>query len=75
MQLTLEQALSTLLRTPIAIVGCGRTDTGVHASDFYAHFDVKTGEEDIECSADKMSEILEKDLEALGGEGYNMILH
>ena len=39
-QLTLEQALSTLLRQPIAIVGCGRTDTGVHASDFYAHFNV-----------------------------------
>lgn len=39
-QLTLEQALTTLLRTPIAIVGCGRTDTGVHASDFYAHFDL-----------------------------------
>ncbi|MCQ2282088.1 MAG: tRNA pseudouridine(38-40) synthase TruA [Bacteroidales bacterium] len=38
-QLTIEQALSTLLRTPIAIVGCGRTDTGVHASDYYAHFD------------------------------------
>lgn len=38
-QLTLEQALSTLLRSHIAIVGCGRTDTGVHASDFYAHFD------------------------------------
>ncbi len=39
-QLTLEQALSTLLRQPVAVVGCGRTDTGVHASDFYAHFDV-----------------------------------
>ncbi len=39
-QQTLESALSTLLRTPIAIVGCGRTDTGVHASDFYAHFDL-----------------------------------
>lgn len=38
-QETLEKALSTLLRTPIAVVGCGRTDTGVHASDFYAHFD------------------------------------
>lgn len=38
-QQTLEQALSTLLRQPIAIVGCGRTDTGVHAADFYAHFD------------------------------------
>ena len=40
-QETLEKALSTLLRQPIAVVGCGRTDTGVHASDFYAHFDVQ----------------------------------
>ena len=39
-QFTLEQALGTLLRKPIAIVGCGRTDTGVHASDFYAHCDL-----------------------------------
>ena len=38
-QETLEKAFTTLLRQPIAIVGCGRTDTGVHASDFYAHFD------------------------------------
>ncbi len=38
-QQTLEEALSTLLRTPIVLVGCGRTDTGVHASDYYAHFD------------------------------------
>lgn len=50
-QLTLEKALSTLLRTPIAVVGCGRTDTGVHASDFYAHFDVgeNLGVEESEC--------------------------
>ena len=39
-QQTIEAALSTLLRQKIAILGCGRTDTGVHASDFYAHFDV-----------------------------------
>lgn len=38
-QQTIEEALSTLLREPIGIVGCGRTDSGVHASDFYAHFD------------------------------------
>ena len=38
-QETLEKALTTLLRMPIAVVGCGRTDSGVHASDFYAHFD------------------------------------
>lgn len=40
-QETLEKALSTLLRQPIAVVGCGRTDTGVHASDFYAHFELR----------------------------------
>lgn len=39
-QETIEKALSTLLRTPISIVGCGRTDSGVHARDFYAHFDL-----------------------------------
>ena len=39
-QQTLETTLGILLRQPIAVVGCGRTDTGVHASDFYAHFDV-----------------------------------
>lgn len=35
----IENALSTLLREPIDAVGCGRTDTGVHASFFTAHFD------------------------------------
>ncbi|NCD71604.1 tRNA pseudouridine(38-40) synthase TruA [Mucilaginibacter agri] len=46
----LNQALSTLLRQPIDTLGCGRTDTGVHAKQFYAHFDIppqplKGGEE------------------------------
>ena len=38
-QETLEKALSTLLRKKIGVVGCGRTDTGVHASQYYLHFD------------------------------------
>ena len=39
----LEKALSTITRESIAITGAGRTDTGVHASYFVAHFDsVKT---------------------------------
>ncbi|MCR4660094.1 MAG: tRNA pseudouridine(38-40) synthase TruA [Bacteroidales bacterium] len=38
-QEAVETALSTLLRSATSVVGCGRTDTGVHASDFYAHFD------------------------------------
>ncbi len=38
-QATIEEKLSLLLRKPIEIVGCGRTDTGVHAKEYYAHFD------------------------------------
>jgi tRNA pseudouridine38-40 synthase len=36
----LNKALSTLLRQPIETTGCGRTDAGVHATQFFAHFDV-----------------------------------
>ena len=36
----LDDALTIVLREPIETTGCGRTDTGVHARDFYAHFDV-----------------------------------
>lgn len=35
----LNKALSTLLRQPIETIGCGRTDTGVHAKEYFAHFD------------------------------------
>lgn len=38
-QETLEGALSTILRQKIELVGCGRTDTGVHARYYVAHFD------------------------------------
>ncbi|MEO6631414.1 MAG: tRNA pseudouridine(38-40) synthase TruA [Mucilaginibacter sp.] len=41
-QEVLDKALSTVLRQPIETVGCGRTDTGVHAREFFAHFDVET---------------------------------
>jgi tRNA pseudouridine38-40 synthase len=34
-----EKALSTILREEIAVVGAGRTDTGVHASFYVLHFD------------------------------------
>ncbi len=38
-QQTIEEALSTLLREDIDVVGAGRTDTGVHAVFYVAHFD------------------------------------
>ena len=38
-QQILTDKLSELLGEKLEIVGCGRTDTGVHAKEFYAHFD------------------------------------
>lgn len=38
-QQVLEETLSTLLREEIKLTGAGRTDTGVHAKQLFAHFD------------------------------------
>ncbi len=38
-QQTIEEALSTILRESVEVVGAGRTDTGVHAAFYVAHFD------------------------------------
>ncbi len=38
-QETINKSLSILLKTNIDIVGAGRTDTGVHAKQMFAHFD------------------------------------
>lgn len=34
-----QEKLSLIIGRSIEVVGCGRTDTGVHAKDYYAHFD------------------------------------
>ena len=40
-QEVINKAISTILRQEINIVGAGRTDAGVHASQMFAHFDVE----------------------------------
>ncbi|MBA6156337.1 tRNA pseudouridine(38-40) synthase TruA [Tenacibaculum sp. S7007] len=35
----INKAISTVLREEIIVVGAGRTDTGVHASQMFAHFE------------------------------------
>ncbi|MES2398303.1 MAG: tRNA pseudouridine(38-40) synthase TruA [Bacteroidota bacterium] len=50
-QQVLNEMLSRLLNEPIVITGCGRTDTGVHASEYFAHFDSTI--EDLEINQDK----------------------
>jgi tRNA pseudouridine38-40 synthase len=50
-QQVLNQMLSRLLNEPISIAGCGRTDAGVHASEYFAHFDSTIN--DLEINQDK----------------------
>ena len=42
---TLDTAMGMMLGLggPIKLVGCGRTDAGVHAADYVAHFDLPDG--------------------------------
>ena len=60
-QETLNKALSLLLRTPIDATGAGRTDTGVHALQMFAHFDYE-GELDISILLKKLNAYLPKDI-------------
>ena len=61
-QESIENALTTLLRKPVSIVGAGRTDAGVHAKLMIAHFDWETPIEDLAFLAEKMNRILPKDI-------------
>jgi tRNA pseudouridine38-40 synthase len=45
----LEKGLGILLLKGIGVNGCGRTDTGVHASEFYAHFDIDEASMILSC--------------------------
>lgn len=61
-QRTLEQALSTLLRTSIEMTGAGRTDTGVNASYYVAHFDVPEPIDDPQRILYKLDFLLPPDI-------------
>ncbi|MEX2597991.1 MAG: tRNA pseudouridine(38-40) synthase TruA [Salibacteraceae bacterium] len=61
-QETLNNAISTIIRKEIYCVGCGRTDTGVHAQQFYAHFDVTQAIENTSQLTYKANRVLPKDI-------------
>lgn len=58
----LEAALATALQQKIDTTGAGRTDTGVHALQFFAHFDVEKKIVDIENLIYKLNTILPADV-------------
>lgn len=61
-QETLERAFSVVLRQNISITGCGRTDTGVHAEFYVAHFDTYDINGKIGDLIHKMNSFLPKDI-------------
>lgn len=61
-QAELNQKLSLLLGEEINMVGCGRTDTGVHAREFYAHVDLKMIPQNISDLLFKLNRFLPEDI-------------
>ncbi|AOW20404.1 tRNA pseudouridine(38-40) synthase TruA [Urechidicola croceus] len=57
----INDGLSKLLRTPINIMGAGRTDAGVHASQMFAHFDIEN-EFDTQLILDRLNNFLPEDI-------------
>lgn len=58
----IEEALSTLFRSSVSIVGAGRTDTGVHARMMVAHFDWDEVIADFPFLVEKLNRLLPKDI-------------
>ncbi len=61
-QQTLEEALAKLRREPVNVTGAGRTDTGVHASYYVAHFDATAPIDDLALALFKLNRILPDDI-------------
>jgi tRNA pseudouridine38-40 synthase len=60
-QETMNKAFSTILNSEISLMGAGRTDTGVHAKEMYAHFDFDAPF-DIPNLIHKLNSFLPKDI-------------
>ena len=55
----LDRALSTYFRQEVVSLGCGRTDAGVHATQFYAHIDlVNVSEQQVKRSVTGINALL-----------------
>lgn len=63
-QQKINEALEILFKTDIMITGCGRTDTGVHAKEFFAHIDLDMDSVSfpIEQLEYKLNSILDDDI-------------
>jgi tRNA pseudouridine38-40 synthase len=61
-QTQIDKCLSILIRENINSIGCGRTDTGVHAKNFILHFDADKIIEDIKDLVYHLNKMLPKSI-------------
>ncbi len=57
----IEHCLSQLFASPVSIMGCGRTDAGVHASCYYFHTDLPA-DVDKQNTVFKLNKMLSRDI-------------
>jgi len=74
-QQCLEKALSTITRESIIVMGAGRTDTGVHASYFVAHFDSSQPNLDHPDLTHKLNSFLPESVSIFGISKVNPEAH
>ncbi|MFD0991369.1 tRNA pseudouridine(38-40) synthase TruA [Mariniflexile jejuense] len=60
-QEVIEKGLSVLLKETVSIMGAGRTDTGVHAKQMFAHFDTDVVFDEVNLTY-KLNSFLPKDI-------------
>ncbi|MEG2849017.1 MAG: tRNA pseudouridine synthase A, partial [Bacteroidales bacterium] len=61
-QAELQKALATLLKEPVSVTGAGRTDSGVNAFNYIAHFDCQIIVQDVNHLLYKLNAILPKEI-------------
>ena len=61
-QQELNEKLSILLREAIYVVGSGRTDTGVHCAQQFAHFDTSASQIDVKNLCRRLNAFLPNDI-------------
>ena len=60
----LEEGISRIFNEKISVTGAGRTDTGVHAREFFAHFDRSTlfSQQELAEKVYRLNSFLPKDI-------------
>lgn len=63
-QSILQNAMTLLFKENIELTGCGRTDAGVHATNFYAHFDIQKEftQKELDFLTNKLNSFLPKEI-------------